>query len=62
MNINQPNKTYHSTKSLVYSCQYHVIFFPKYRRKVLVDGVDERLKELILEKQVNTAMNWLKWK
>jgi len=49
--IRQPNKTYHSAKSLVYSCQYHVIFCPKYRRKVLVDGIDERIKELILEKQ-----------
>jgi putative transposase len=36
---------------LVYSCQYHVIFCPKYRRKVLVNGVDNRLKALILEKQ-----------
>ncbi len=52
MNIAQPTKTYHSTKSLIYSCQYHVIFCPKYRRKVLVDGIDKRLKELILEKQV----------
>lgn len=51
MNITQPNKTYRSTKSLVYSCQYHVLFCPKYRRKVLVDGIDERIKELILEKQ-----------
>lgn len=51
MYIRQPNKTYHSAKSLVYSCQYHVIFCPKYRRKVLVDGIDERIKELILEKQ-----------
>ena len=36
---------------MVYSCQYHVIFCPKYRRKVLVNGVDNRLKALILEKQ-----------
>ena len=35
----------------MYSCQYHVIFCPKYRRKVLTDGIDERLKKLILEKQ-----------
>lgn len=31
----------------VYSCKYHIVFCPKYRRKVLVDGVDERLKEII---------------
>jgi len=31
----------------VYSCKYHVVWCPKYRRKVLVNGVDERLKEII---------------
>jgi putative transposase len=36
---------------LVYSCQYHVIFCPKYRRKVLTGEIETRLKELILEKQ-----------
>lgn len=51
MNIQQTSKTYHSGHSIVYSCQYHVIFCPKYRRRVLIDGVDERLKELIYEKQ-----------
>ena len=34
---------------MVYSCKYHVVWCPKYRRKVLVDGVDARLKELIRE-------------
>jgi putative transposase len=51
MEIAKPDKQYNSTHALVYSCQYHVIFCPKYRRKVLVDGVDTRTKELILEKQ-----------
>jgi putative transposase len=51
MQIEQPEKPYHSDHSIVYSCQYHVIFCPKYRRKVLVDAVATRLKELILEKQ-----------
>ena len=32
--------------NVVYSCKYHVVWCPKYRRKVLVDGVDERLKEI----------------
>jgi putative transposase len=32
-----------------YSCKYHVVFCPKYRRKVLVDGVDIRLKEIIYQ-------------
>ena len=35
---------------LVYKNQFHVVFCPKYRRPVLVDGVDVRLKEILLEK------------
>lgn len=51
MELQNSNKKYKSSNHLVYSCQYHVIFCPKYRRKVLTDGIDERLKELIIEKQ-----------
>ena len=39
---------YKSNKNVVYSCKYHVVWCPKYRRKVLVNGVDTRLKELII--------------
>jgi len=42
---------YHTDHSIVYSCQYHVIFCPKYRRKVLTDEVAARMKELVLAKQ-----------
>ena len=38
---------YKSNKNIVYSCKYHVVWCPKYRRKVLINGVDLRLKELI---------------
>jgi putative transposase len=51
MDIQQPDKTYQQDNSIIYSCQYHVVFCPKYRRKVLTGGIDPRLKELILEKQ-----------
>ncbi len=44
-------KPYHTDHSIKYSCQYHVIFCPKYRRKVLLPPLDDRLKELFLEKQ-----------
>ncbi|SHJ44929.1 IS200/IS605 family transposase [Desulfofundulus thermosubterraneus] len=40
---------YKSNNNVVYSCKYHVVFCPKYRRKVLVDGVDERLKVIAKE-------------
>lgn len=51
MQLENYSKQYKSDKRLIYSCQYHVIFCPKYRRHVLKDGVDERLKELLNEKQ-----------
>jgi putative transposase len=38
---------YKSNNNAVYSCKYHVVWCPKYRRPVLVNGVDERLKEII---------------
>ena len=38
---------YKSNRNVVYSCKYHVVWCPKYRRKVLVDGIDERLKEIL---------------
>ena len=37
---------YKSNRTIVYSCRYHVVFCSKYRRKLLADGVDIRLKEL----------------
>lgn len=40
---------YKSNNNIVYSCKYHVIWCPKYRRKVLIDGADTRLKEIINE-------------
>ena len=40
---------YKSNNNVIYSCKYHVVFCPKYRRPVLVDGEDDRLKELIKE-------------
>lgn len=39
--------TYKSNSNIVYSCKYHIVWCPKYRRKVLINGVDIRLKELI---------------
>ena len=51
MRLEQAEKPYHTDHSIVYSCQYHVIFCPKYRRAVLEDAVARRLKEMILEKQ-----------
>ena len=51
MDIATPSKKYHHSKTAVYSCQYHIIFCPKYRRKVLTDDIAADLKQLILDKQ-----------
>ncbi len=40
---------YKSINNVVYSCKYHVVWCPKYRRKVLIGEIESRLKELILE-------------
>ena len=40
---------YRSNNNVVFSCKYHVVFCPKYRRRVLVDGVDARFKEVARE-------------
>jgi putative transposase len=53
MELNNPLKQYKTTETLVYSCQYHVIFCSKYRRKVLQDGIDARFKQLVNEKQAD---------
>lgn len=51
MNIVDTKKEYKTTATMVYSCQYHVIFATKYRRKVLNESIQNRFKELVLEKQ-----------
>ncbi len=40
---------YRSNHNVTYTCRYHVVFCPKYRRKVLVPPIDERLKTILME-------------
>ncbi|GAA7452366.1 IS200/IS605 family transposase [Helicobacter pylori] len=40
---------YKSNYNVVYSCKYHILWCPKYRRKALVGAVEMRLKEIIQE-------------
>ena len=59
------NTTYKSNNNVVYSCKYHVVWCPKYRRKVLINGVDVRLKELLTEYAANFSVDILEmeyWK
>ena len=34
---------------MVYSCKYHVVWCPRYRRRVLGNGIAVRLKEIITQ-------------
>jgi putative transposase len=40
---------YKSNRNVVYSCKYHVVWCPKFRRPVLVNGVDARLKDILCD-------------
>src|SRR5947199_9336877 len=40
---------YKSNRNVYYSCKYHVVWCPKYRRKGLLEGIAERLKQIISE-------------
>ena len=39
--------TIRSNNNITYRCTYHVVWCPKYRRKVIQGAVDERLKQII---------------
>ncbi len=43
-------KRWKHSKTTVYNIAYHLIWCPKYRRKVLVGIIEKRLKELLVEK------------
>ena len=38
------------SSTCIYNIFYHIIFCPKYRAAILVDQVEKRLKNLIIEK------------
>ena len=40
---------YKSNRNVFYSCKYHVVFCPKYRRKVLTEEIAARLSRIIQE-------------
>ncbi len=35
--------------NVVFDCKFHVVWCPKYRRKILKDGIDKRLREIIFD-------------
>ena len=51
------NNRWKTSNTTVYNLGYHLIWCPKYRRKVLNNGVDDRLKELLIEKSLELDFN-----
>ena len=49
MSSNKQPVAYRSNRNVVYSCKYHIVWCPKYRRKVLVQQVATRLKAILRE-------------
>lgn len=43
------NKKYTHKKGIVYLNQYHIVFCPKYRRKVLVGDIERDVKEIFYQ-------------
>lgn len=45
------DKVYRSTRTNVFFINYHFVFCPRYRRKIfLIEGLEDRFKQLVLEK------------
>ena len=51
MELSNQKKNYSTSGNIIYSCQYHILFCSKWRRKVLAGQVAEHLRTLIEEKQ-----------
>lgn len=51
------DKRWKTNKSSVYDIGYHIIWCPKYRRKILTGEIESRLRELLLFK--STENGWV---
>ena len=50
------DQRYAQNADAVFSLKYHIVWCPKYRRPVLVDAVERRLRELLAEKSIELGM------
>lgn len=48
--MNTVSKRWTTSNKATYNIAYHLIWCPKYRRSVLTDKIEERLKELLIQK------------
>lgn len=51
------DKRWKTNSNSVYNIGYHIIWCPKYRRRVIVGDIESRLKELLIEKSNNNGWN-----
>ena len=50
------NNRWTASNTAIHNLGYHIIWCVKYRRRALVNGVDTRLKELLLEKAASMGL------
>lgn len=48
---------YKVSNEVVYFCKYHVVWCAKYRRKILINEVNTRLKELLISYAAEISVN-----
>ena len=53
---------YGKNAGAVFNLSYHIVFCPKYRRKVLVGDVETRLKHILLPRHSSMACSSRLWK
>lgn len=51
--LKTPELEYQSKRRCIYACEYHIVFCTKYRRKYLTQPIQERLKDLIFDRQAD---------
>ena len=51
MRLETPDLVYQTNRYSTYACEYHIIWCTKYRRSVLSEEMQARLKEIVLESQ-----------
>ena len=52
---------YRSASHARYDCRYHIVWIPKYRKKILLGKIKERLQNLINERSEDLRVIILKW-
>jgi len=51
------NARWKHDNTCIYNVKYHLIWCTKYRRKVLVDNISDRLKDLLLQKSADLGVD-----